>query len=273
MTFQQKLDAIVDKNNSLLCIGLDSDFDKLPDHLKSSENPQYEFNKEIIETTYDFVCAYKPNTAFYEARGEQGISELKMTTDYLRQNHPDIPIILDAKRADIGNTNKGYIDFAFKYLWSDAITLHPYLGSEAIQPFLDLDDKGIIILCKTSNPGAAELQDLILGEEKLYKIIAKKVATEWNKNKNCLLVVGATYPEVLAEIRKIVGEMSLLVPGVGAQGGNIESVIKAGINSRNTGLIINASRSIIFASSSADFAEKARAEAIKLKDEINLYRK
>ena len=173
-----------------------------PNHLKQKTNPQFEFNKMVIDSTRDLVCAYKPNSAFYEAIGEQGIRELKMTCDYLHENFPEIPLILDAKRGDIGNTNKGYIDFAFNYLLSDAITLQPYLGSEAIQPFLKLTDKGIIILCKTSNPGGAELQDLIVGNEKLYKIIAKKVAAEWNKNENCLLVVGATYPEELARNKK-----------------------------------------------------------------------
>lgn len=272
MSFQEKLNSIIEKNNSLVCVGLDSDFDKLPESIKQKENPQFEFNKAIIDATYDLVSSYKPNSAFYEARGEQGIKELKMTFDYLNEKCPEVVTILDAKRADIGNTNNGYVAFVFDYLNSDSITLQPYLGSEAIKPFLETADKGCIILCRTSNPGAGELQDLQIDGEKLYKIVAKKATEDWNKNNNCLLVVGATYPEELAEIRKIAGDMTFLVPGVGAQGGDVEKTIKAGLNSQKRGLIINSSRGIIFASTEDDFAEKARVETQKLKDEINKYR-
>src|SRR6266498_1426506 len=171
MNFQNKLDSLIQKNNSLVCVGLDSDVAKLPETFKTKENPQFEFNKAIIDATHDLVSCYKINSAFYEARGDKGIGELKMTCDYLHQMYPDIPIILDAKRADIGNTNNGYINFAFNYLNTDAITLHPYLGGEALKPFLDQKEKGCIILCRTSNPGARELQDLVSGGEKLYQII------------------------------------------------------------------------------------------------------
>jgi len=272
MEFQKKLDTIVEKNNSLVCVGLDADFDKLPTHLKHDEFPQYAFNKAIIDATHDLVCAYKPNSAFYEARGEKGIHELKMTYDYVHSTYPDIVTILDAKRADIGNTNNGYVSFIFDFLGSDAVTLQPYLGGEAIKPFLERADKGCIILCKTSNPGAGELQDLLVNGESLYKITAKKVSQEWNKNTNCLLVVGATYPKELAEVRAITGDMVFLIPGVGAQGGDVEKTVKAGLNSKKSGMIINSARGIIFASVGADFAEKARIETQKLKDEINLYR-
>ncbi len=272
MNFQDKLDAIIAKSNSLVCVGLDSDYGKLPEQLKSAEYPQFEFNKAIVDATHDLVCAYKPNSAFYEARGSRGIDELKMTFDYINQNYPDVITILDAKRGDIGNTNNGYIKFAYDYLNADSITLHPYLGSEAIKPFLERADKGAIILCRTSNPGAGEIQDLPIADETLYERVAKHVANSWNTNNNCLLVVGATYPEELATIRKITKDMTFLVPGIGAQGGDIEKTVKAGLNSKNAGMIINSSRGIIFASNGTDFAEKAREETEKLKTEINKYR-
>jgi len=298
MIFQEKLDKIVKKNNSLVCMGLDSDVDKLPKHLKKKKYPQYEFNKAIIDVTADLVCGYKPNSAFYEARGEAGIKELKITCDYIKKTHPEVIIILDAKRADIGSTNEGYVKYAFDYLGVDAITLHPYLGSEAIKPFLEREDKGCIILCRTSNPGAGEFQDnyvipnsfrdlkmLKHMEPKfqckqvqhdklipLYQYIANQVVKKWNNSNNCLLVVGATYPKELKEVRKIVGDMTLLVPGIGAQGGDVEATVKAGLNSKKAGMIINSARSIIFASKDKDFAEKAREETRNLKEKINTYR-
>jgi len=273
MTIYEKINSIVKTNNSLVCVGLDSEFSKLPEAVKNSENPQFEFNKAIIEATHDLVAAYKPNSAFYEARGEQGVKELKMTCDYLVENYPEIVIILDAKRADIGNTNNGYVNFAFNYLRVDAITLHPYLGEEALRPFLDRADKGAIILARTSNPGAGEFQDLEMAGEKLFMIVARKVNETWNKNNNCLLVVGATYPEELAEVRKAAPKMYFLVPGIGAQGGDVEKTLNAGLNADKNGLLINSSRGIIFASVNDDFAEVARVETMKLKDEINKYRK
>lgn len=272
MTFQQKLNQAIEKNNSLVCLGLDSDINKLPEFLKSNPNPQFEFNKAIIGATHDLICAYKPNSAFYEALGDKGLKELKMTCDYLNQNFPYVPIILDAKRADIGNTNNGYIKYAYDYLEVDAITLSPYLGREAIQPFLNLIDKGSIILCKTSNQGAGELQDLKINGKPLYLTIAQKVTNEWNANNNCMLVVGATYPEELTTIRHSIRDMTILVPGIGVQGGDLEKTLKAGLNSQKSGLLINSSRGIIFASSKQDFAQKAREQAQKLREEINKYR-
>lgn len=272
MKFNQKYQSVIQKSNSLVCVGLDSNIHKIPSHVKSSDTPQFVFNKAIIDATHDLVCAYKPNTAFYEARGEQGIHELKMTCDYIRTNYPDVLIILDAKRADIGSTNEGYATFAFDFLQADAITLHPYLGKEALQPFLDREDKGCILLCRTSNPGAGEFQDADINGEPLYKLVAKKVAREWNSNNNCMLVVGATYPEELAEIRNITEDMTFLVPGIGTQGGNVEKTIKAGLNSSGDGMIVNSSRGIIFASTSEDFTDKAREETVLLKEEINTYR-
>ncbi|MES3032289.1 MAG: orotidine-5'-phosphate decarboxylase [Patescibacteria group bacterium] len=252
--------------NSLLCVGLDADFAKIPERFLKLEFPQFEFNKWVIQETHEYTAAYKPNSAFYEARGDQGMKELKMTMDYLIKNHPDIFTIMDAKRADIGNTNNGYVASVFDWLGFDAVTLHPYLGQEALQPFLDRKDKTSIILCRTSNEGAGEFQDLESGGKKLWQIVAEKVFTDWNKNKNCMLVVGATYPEEMKKIRSLVGDMTFLVPGVGAQGGNVPHIIKAGLNSEGLGLIINSSRGIIF-------SENPREEARKLCEEIRKYKK
>lgn len=245
MNFQEKLDKIVKKNNSLVCVGLDQG--------------EFEFNQKIIDQTHDLVCAYKPNFAFYEARGEAGWRDLKLTIKYLQEEHQEIVTIADAKRADIGSTNAGYVKAIFDDLQFDAVTVNPYFGREALQPFLDRQDKGIIILCKTSNPGSGEFQDLV------WEKVARNVAKEWNKNNNCMLVVGATYPEELKKVREIVGDMTLLVPGIGAQGGDVAKTVKAGLNSKEAGMIINSSRGIIF-------ADNPRAEAQKLRDEINLYR-
>ena len=278
MTFYQKLDVIVEKQNSLVCVGLDSEITKIPSQLQSDKTPQFTFNKAIIDATHDLVCAYKPNTAFYEAQGAEGISELKMTCDYLREKYPDIVIILDAKRADIGSTNQGYAQFAFDYLGVDAITLHPYLGKDAILPFLERKDRGCFILCRTSNPGAGELQDMKVTPDtgnqaiKLYQYLAKKVVEEWNENGNCGLVVGATYPGELEIVRRIAQHIPLLIPGIGAQGGDIEKTVKAGVDSGGKNAIINSSRAVIFAGNGSNFAQKARETALKLIKEINIYR-
>jgi orotidine-5'-phosphate decarboxylase len=269
MTFQQKLDAIIKKNNSVVCVGLDSDIKKLPQHIQKKHNSQFLFNKEIINATHDLVCAYKPNSAFYEAQGVEGIRQLKMTCDYLKKNYSDIPIILDAKRADIGSTNEGYVSFAFDYLRVDAITLHPYLGKEALLPFLNKKEKGCIILCRTSNPGAGEFQDLSINSEPFYKKVARQVTKEWNVNGNCLMVVGATYPKELKKIRLIAGDMTFLIPGIGAQGGDLEKTIRFGINAHKKGMIINSSRGIIFASKMKDFAQEARRQTEILRRNIN----
>jgi orotidine-5'-phosphate decarboxylase len=273
MTFAEKLENIIRKNNSLVCVGLDPDLTKLPEHIKLLSNPLFEFNKAIIDATAGLACAYKPNSAFYEASGANGIEQLKMTCDYINDKYPEVPIILDAKRADIGNTNIGYAEFAFDYLKADGLTVHPYMGGESLEPLLAHKDKGIIVLCRTSNLGAGEFQDLEIEGKKLYQVVAKKVANDWNKNKNCLLVVGATYPSEIAEVRQIIGQdMIILVPGIGAQGGELEATLKAGLNQDKTGLMISASRSIIYASNGADFAVAARDETHKLRDEINIIR-
>ena len=272
--FQSRLIGSVSKNNSLLCVGLDPDIDRLPEHIRHQSEPLLEFNKVIIDSTNDLVCAYKPNSAFYEGLGADGIAQLAKTCDYIKQKYPLIPIILDAKRADIGSTNDHYVRYAFDYLKTDAITVHPYLGSRALEPFLARKDKGIIVLCRTSNEGAGEFQDLSVGDEKLYQTVARRVQQDWNTNGNCLLVVGATYPAELAEIRTQVGDsMTFLVPGVGSQGGDIEQVVKAGQTKNGDGLIVSSSRDIIFASNGPDFAEAARNKAVSTRDEINKYRR
>lgn len=274
MNFLTRLNAAIDQNNSLVCVGLDSDVSKLPPAVAARPEAQLDFNRAIIDATHDLVCAYKLNSAFYEAAGAAGVEQLKQTCDYLARNYPAIPLIIDAKRGDIGNTNDGYIKFIFDYLGVDAVTLHPYLGQESIQPFLDLKDKGMIILCRTSNRGAGEFQDLQVAGRPLYEHVARSVAESWNGNGNCLLVVGATYPAELAAIRQLVGdEMVFLVPGIGAQGGDLEAAMKAGLGAKARGLIINSSRGIIFASSGDDFAAAARTATEDLRSEINKLRK
>lgn len=280
MNIIDKYNKRAKKINSLLCVGLDTDFKKITDKFLGHEFPQFEFNKYIIEETHEYAAAFKMNIAFYEARGDQGIKELKETIEYLKVYYPDIFLICDCKRADIGNTNQGYVDSLFDWFGFDAITLHPYLGGEALQPFLDRKDKGCIILCRTSNKGAGEFQDLEFIDtgvghldsgcptpkgKKLWQIVAEKVSKDWNKNKNCLLVVGATYPKEMKKIRSLVGDMTFLVPGVGTQGGDLKAVLKAGLNKKGLGLIINSSRGIIF-------AKNPKKEAQKLYEEIRKYR-
>lgn len=261
-----KYNRRADKINSLLCVGLDPDFDKLPERFKTEEFPQFKFNKYIIDETAGYAAAFKANIAFYEARGEQGVRELKLTMDYLRQKYVDVFTICDAKRADIGNTNNGYVAELFDYFNFDAVTLHPYLGKEALQPFLNRTDKGCIILCRTSNPGAGEFQDMLVDGTPLWQVVAQRVRDDWNDNHNCLFVVGATYPEEMSVARALTGDMTFLVPGVGAQGGDVAAAVKAGLNSNKKGMIINSSRGIIFANN------PARAAKV-LRDEINSYRR
>ena len=259
----EKYEKRAKKIDSFLCVGLDAELSKIPQKFRTQQFPQFEFNKYIIEQTHEYAAAYKPNSAFYEARGDAGLQELKMTMDYLRTKHPDIFTILDAKRADIGNTNNGYVTSIFDWLGFDAMTLHPYLGKEALKPFLDRADKCSIILCRTSNPGAAELQDIVSGSDgkMLWQTVAEKVKKEWNTNSNCMIVVGATYPAEMKIARQITGDMTFLVPGVGAQGGSATDAVNAGLNSKNQGLIINSARGIIF-------SDNPKEEARKLCEEI-----
>jgi orotidine-5'-phosphate decarboxylase len=255
-----------------VCVGLDSDYEKISPKIRGiGLSPGWvitSFNQAIISATKDLVCAYKLNMAFYLAHGEEGLKALDKTVMFIRINAPDVPVILDAKVADIGNTNEGYVKFAFDYLQADAITVHPYLGKEAMRPFLERKDKGVIVLCKTSNAGSNEFQNRLLDPEgNLYKAVAFNVDRSWNERGNCALVAGATYPEELAEIRKIAPDMPLLIPGVGKQGGDVAQVVKAAGGKR---MIINSSSGIIFASKGEDFAEAARRETQKLHDQIAL---
>ncbi len=270
MRFNDQIKDIVKQNNSLLCVGLDSDIEKIPAHLRSNKNALFEFNKGIIDQTHDLVCAYKIQIAFYSAYAKE--EDIILTTDYIHKNHPHLPVILDAKRGDIGNTADCYAKEAFVRYKADALTVSPYLGLDSLQPFLDYKDKGIIILCRTSNLGAKDLQDLNIDGQPLYKHVAIKAANEWNKNQNVLLVVGATYPKELAEIRALTGEMNFLVPGIGAQGGDVKAAVSNGINSNGAGLVINSSRAIIYAGKGKDYAVIARRVAEATRDDINLYR-
>jgi orotidine 5'-phosphate decarboxylase subfamily 2 len=261
MDFLQKLDEAASKNESLVCVGLDPDLDKFPEEFKTKEKPLFEFNKSIIDATHGSVCAYKPNSAFYEASGAEGVQQLKDTCDYIKENYPQIPIILDYKRGDIGNTNAKYAQFAFDYLNVDAITLQPYQGISELEAFFAYEEKGIFVWAKGSNQGSQEFQDLEISGETLYEKVAKAVIKTGKTN--ALLIVGATYPEELKRIREIAGEDTLiLVPGVGAQGGDLEAMLKAGLNSSGRGLIINSSRGIIY-------SDKPGQTAAELKNQIN----
>ncbi|GAB4510076.1 MAG: orotidine-5'-phosphate decarboxylase [Anaerolineae bacterium] len=245
--------------NSMVCIGLDSDIDRLPESFQTEEFPQFAFNKWIIDQTHVYASAYKLNIAFYEARTTAGWHEMQMTVEYLDSHYPDIVTICDAKRGDISSTNKGYVRAIFDVMGFDAITLNPYVGKEGLMPFLERDDKACIILCRTSNQGSDEFQQRKLkGGKRLWQYVAEQVVTEWNENENCMLVAGATDTDDLREMRQIAQEMTLLVPGVGTQGGSAQDVVRAGINNDGLGLIINVARDIIFNESPADAARELR---------------
>ena len=262
MAFITKLVDATRKNNSLLCIGLDPNPDLMP------KMDTLEFNKAIIDATYDLVCAYKPNLAFYEALGTGGITVLEKTVAHIPS---DIPIIGDAKRGDIGNTGKAYAKALFSVLGFDAATVNPYLGFDSIEPFISYQDKGVFILCRTSNPSAMDFQDLRCNTgSSLYETVAHK-AKEWNIYGNIGLVVGATYPEELKKIRSICPEMCLLIPGIGAQGGDLALVVKYGVDAQGEKAVINVSRQILYASRERDFAQAARNTAEKLRNQINSY--
>lgn len=271
--FQEKLENHWEQKK-FICVGLDPDYEKIPAHIKAASKSKTEvflaFNKAIIDATAKLVCAYKPNSAFYEAEGLEGIQALFQTVAYLREHYPETPIILDAKRADIGNTSKAYAKAAFEALGADALTVNLYHGVEALEPFMSYGDKGVIILIKTSNPEAKAIQDLMIAShnEPLYKVLAQQVVETFGSNENVGIVVGATYPKELEEIRAIVGDMLILIPGAGAQGGDVQAAVKAGMNSKQEGIILNFSRSILYASSEDDFAERASEELEKLQKEV-----
>jgi orotidine-5'-phosphate decarboxylase len=259
----RKLEARMDAVRSLVCVGLDPEVARIPARFRTYQWPLFEFNRWIIEQTHEHAAAYKPNMAFYEAGGTQGLRELELTMEYLRAKHPEIVTICDAKRGDIGNTNRGYVAAIFDEMGFDAVTLHPYLGREALTPFLERGDKVCIVLCRTSNAGAGEFQDLVCNGKPVWERVAEHVSADWNANGNCMLVVGATYPEEMRRIRCLAPEMTFLVPGVGAQGGDVAAVVAGGLDARGKGLLINSSRGIIF-------SDDPEAAARELRDEIGL---
>ena len=261
MTTNQLKNQIL-KKQSFLCIGLDVDLDKIPKHLLKSEDPIFAFNKAIIDATHQLCVAYKPNTAFYEAYGIKGWQALEKTINYLNQNHPDIYTIADAKRGDIGNTSTMYAKAFFEDLGFDSVTVAPYMGKDSVEPFLAFENKHTILLALTSNEGAFDFQTLNVNGQKLYKQVLE-TSKSWKNSENLMYVVGATKAEYLAEIRNIIPNNFLLVPGVGAQGGNLQEVCKYGMND-SVGLLINSSRGIIYASQKDDFAEAAAKKAEEL---------
>ena len=265
-----------------MSVGLDPVWDRLPDVFKAAVHGGRdtaaravaigEFCCAIVDATADLACAFKPNAAFFEAFGAPGAEALLAVVQHIRDIAPDVPVIYDAKRGDIGSTNGGYAEDAFDRLGAHAITVHPYLGREALAPFLDRADRGVIVLVRTSNPGGGEFQDLMVAGEPLYRVVAHHVAEGWNAHGNCAVVVGATYPDELAEVRRIVGTLPILIPGIGAQGGDLRRTLEAGRDARSRGVIINSSRGIIYASGAGDFAEAARQEVVRLNREIDGYR-
>ena len=265
MTTQQLLEQIQLKK-SCLCVGLDVDLNKIPSHLLATEDPIFEFNKAIIDATHDLCVAYKPNTAFFEAYGIKGWQSLQRTIEYINANYPELFTIADAKRGDIGNTSSMYAKAFFEDLNFDSVTVAPYMGKDSVEPFLAFENKHTIMLALTSNEGAFDFQTLSVNGTELYKQVLE-TSKSWKNSHNLMYVVGATKAEYFTEIRKIVPDSFLLVPGVGAQGGSLSEVCKYGLNSQ-VGLLINSSRAIIYASNKEDFAEVARNEALKMQQEM-----
>ena len=265
MTTQQLVSEIK-KKKSFLCIGLDVDLDKIPAHLLQEEDPIFAFNKAIIDATHHLCVAYKPNTAFYEAYGIKGWKSLEKTINYLNEKHPEIFTIADAKRGDIGNTSTMYAKAFFEDLAFDSVTVAPYMGKDSVEPFLAFEDKHTIMLALNSNQGAFDFQTLNVNNKEFYKEVLE-VSKSWKNSQNLMYVVGATKAEYLADIRKIIPESFLLVPGVGAQGGSLEEVCKYGMTD-TVGLLINSSRGIIYASNGNDFAEAAATKATELQQQM-----
>ena len=268
MKFSELTVEIV-KKQSFLCIGLDSDINKIPKYLLEFDDPVFEFNKQIIDATHDLAIAYKPNVAFYESRGAVGWKSLESTVSYLNENYPDILLIADAKRGDIGNTSKEYAKAFFEHMNFDAITVAPYMGQDSIEPFLEFKDRWVIVLGLTSNTGASDFQFKWISEDSSY--LYEQVITEtakWGSRENTMFVVGATKAEHLNRVRKLVPDYFLLVPGIGAQGGSLDEVVANGMN-KNCGLIVNSSRGIIFAGNEQDFAQRAREKAFELQQQMS----
>ncbi|HEU4851092.1 MAG TPA: orotidine-5'-phosphate decarboxylase [Telluria sp.] len=271
MNFINKLSAAWSANNSLLCVGLDPDIAKMPAGLQDLHGITT-FCKQIVDATADVACSFKPQIAYFAALGAE--RQLEQVCEYIRSNYPSIPLILDAKRGDIGATAHQYAREAFDRYGADAVTVNPYMGFDSVEPYLEWPDRGAIVLCRTSNPGGSDLQFLESGGRPLYQHVADLVANKWNRNGQCALVVGATFPEELRRVREIVGDMPLLVPGVGAQGGDVKATVTMGKTAAGTGMMINSSRAILYAMPGAgeDYAAAARRVAIETRDAINLYR-
>jgi orotidine-5'-phosphate decarboxylase len=274
VTFIKKLSGAWDTNNSLLCVGLDPDVGKFPSHLQANPDAITVFCKAIIDATADMACAFKPQIAYFAAQRAE--NQLEEICAYLRLAYPHIPIVLDAKRGDIGATAEQYAREAFERYGADAVTVNPYMGFDSIAPYLEWPDRGAIVLCRTSNPGGSDLQFLSVDGKPLYQHVAQLVAQKWNRNGQCALVVGATFPGELAQVRALVGAMPLLVPGIGAQGGDIQATVEAGKTINGNGMMISSSRAILYAkpdtSTSEDFALAARRVAQETRDAINRFR-
>lgn len=273
MTFIEKLSGAWAANNSLLCVGLDPDIAKFPAHLRGKPDAIAQFSKAIIDATADVACAYKPQIAYFAAQRAE--DQLEDICTYLRTKYPHIPIVLDAKRGDIGATAEQYAREAFERYGADAVTVNPYMGYDSVTPYLEWKDRGVIVLCRTSNPGGSDLQFLNVGERPLYQHVAHLVADKWNANGQCALVVGATFPGELAQVRALVGDMPLLVPGIGAQGGDIQATVEAGQTASGKGMMISSSRAILYPKcvGDEDFSQAARRIALETRDAINQYRK
>ncbi len=270
MHFMHSLQQLWKDHNSLVCVGLDPEPAKFPAHLRDDADAVFTFCAAIVDATANLVCAFKPQIAHFAAlRAEDTLERL---IAHIHDKHPGVPVILDAKRGDIGSTAQHYVSEAFDRYRADAVTLNPYMGRDSIQPFLDRADKGVILLCRTSNPGGADFQALDCGGVPLYLRVAETIARDWNTNGNCALVTGATWPEELGKVRAVVGDMPLLVPGIGAQGGDVEAVLQHGRTPEGRGLMISSSRAILYAGSGEDFASAARAAALELRETINRHR-
>ena len=269
MTFHTRLQSVWNSANSLVCVGIDPELEKIPAHLRDYREPLLEFGKGIVDGTASYVCAFKPQAAHFAAAGAE--DQLAKLIAYIQAKYPQIPVILDAKRGDVGSTAALYATEAFSRYGADAVTVNPYLGYDSLAPYLEYEDKGVIVLCRTSNAGSDWIQGVDVNDEPLYLAVAKQVR-QWDRNNQCMLVTGATYPEELGRVRACVGDMPLLVPGVGAQGGDVEAVLKCGLDSQGNGLCISSSRGIIYAGSGKDYADKAGQAAKALAGQINAAR-
>jgi len=270
MGFMQALRDRWTTAHSLVCVGLDPEPAKFPAKFAGDPDAVFDFCRDIVDATAEYACSFKPQIAHFAALGAE--DALQRLIAHVHATHPGIPVILDSKRGDIGSTAQHYASEAFDRFGADAVTANPYLGRDSVQPFLDRADRGVVVLCRTSNPGAGDLQDLVIDGRPLYQHVAHKVAHEWNGHGNCALVVGATWPEQLREVRAIVGDVPFLVPGVGAQGGDVEAVVTNAKTADGTGLVVSSSRAILYASGGDDYAAAAANAARILRDEINRYR-